>query len=239
MRSWSAPKRSLDLRSLAVCSLFTSCATVPPYINPQLPANTLQHFVECASSDGALSLQIWENQKFREQYDLEWAAKGNGDFALESYTPFGQTVLSLKFVKANQNFAIMGPKLPAMESLQIDKEEFLQFRSHRIALKPEEFPCFFQGKMPRSWLKQVVTMSADSQFLALTVQEKGRLQNLRIGKQSNDSPLLWEVETIWQSYWGLSEEKVIMQHFRDRGLVIRSQRFPTEECRILPKENEE
>ncbi|WP_141736237.1 hypothetical protein [Oligoflexus tunisiensis] len=223
----------------ALLLLVPSCATtLPSYRDVQLPAYASAIFVECASTNGALSFQVNRDGQMLEAADLEWAAKSSGDWGLASYSPFGQTLFQIQFNKQKQTFETTGRGGPWLDDVSISKDGFLRYKGQKLGLKPDEFPCFFSGHLPRSWLRQVVSYTTDTDSLQLTIQDKERLTKVRIAKHGGSLPWTWQATATWDVYWGLRQESVQLQSHKDASVVLTAENLPGIECRWTPKEEE-
>ncbi len=219
--------------------LASSCATtIPSYVDVQLPAYASAIFVECASTNGALSFQVNRQGQTLEAAELEWAAKPNGNWGLASYSPFGQTLFQIQFIKQSQTFEATGRRGNWLDEVSIGKDGFLRYKGQKLGLKPDEFPCFFSGHLPRHWLRQVVSYTTDSEGLNLTIQDKERLTAVRIAKHGGTTPWTWQSTSTWDVYWGLRRESVQLQSRKDASMVLTAENLQDIECRWSPKEEE-
>ena len=217
---------------------WASCATVPTPIDVQLPAYASGLFVECSSTNGAISFQFNRDGNTVEALDLEWAAKGNGDWGLASYSPFGQTLFQIKFSKASQTYEAAGRRGEWLNDVLIHPDGFLRYKGQKLGIRPDEFPCFFAGRLPRSWLRQVVATAQDSEGLILNVQDRERLTTVRIARHGGGSPWVWQSLSTWTEYWGLRHESVTLQSLKDNNVTLTSENLKAVECRWAPKEEE-
>lgn len=234
-------KRRLNSPAAALPWLLlgASCTTIQPrYVDVQLPAYASAIFVECASTNGALAFQVNQNGQTVEAADLEWAAKASGDWGLASYSPMGQTLFQIQFNKQKQSFEATGRGGNWLENVTITRDGFLRYKGQKLGLKPDEFPCFFSGHLPRSWLRQVVSYKADADGLHLTVQDKERMTSVKIAKHGSDSPWTWQSTSNWDVYWGLRKESVQLQSRKDASMVLTAENLQGIECRWSPKDEE-
>jgi hypothetical protein len=223
----------------ALILLISSCSTTPlRYRDVQLPAYASAIFVDCGSTNGALALQVTRDGQMVEAADLEWAAKSSGDWGLASYSPFGQTLFQIQFNKQKQSFETTGRRGPWLDDVSINKDGFLRYKGQKLGLKPDEFPCFFSGHLPRSWLRQVVSYTTDAENLQLTIQDKERLTTVRIAKHGGSLPWTWQATATWDVYWGMRRESVQLQSHKDASVLMTAQNLPGIECRWTPKEEE-
>ncbi len=219
--------------------LAASCATtLPLYVDVQLPAYASAIFVECASTNGALAFQIMRQGQVVEAADLEWAAKTNGNWGLASYSPIGQTLFQIQFEKQKQAFEATGRRGNWLDDVAISPDGFLRYKGQKLGLKPDEFPCFFSGHLPRAWLRQVVSYKADTEGLHLTIQDKERLTSVKIAKHGSPSPWTWQSISNWDVYWGLRKESVQLQSRKDASVVLTAENLQDIECRWSPKDEE-
>jgi hypothetical protein len=145
-------RRFLKLWALAIVPYWlASCATIPNYVDVQLPAYASAIFVECSSTNGALSFQLIREGSTIEAADLEWAAKPNGDWGLASYSPFGQTLFQITYSKADRSYDVTGRRGEWLNDVTINSEGILRYKGQKLGLKPEEFPCFFSGLAGTGW----------------------------------------------------------------------------------------
>jgi hypothetical protein len=219
--------------------LSASCTTtLPQYVDVQLPAYASAIFVECASTNGALAMEVSRQGQVLEAADLEWAAKSNGDWGLASYSPFGQTLFQIQFIKQKQTFEATGRRGNWLDDVAISRDGFLRYNGQKLGLKPDEFPCFFAGHLPRSWLRQVISYTTDTEVLHLTIQDKERLTSVKIAKHGSQSPWTWQSISTWDVYWGMRKESLQMQNRKDASVVLTAENLQGIECRWSPKEEE-
>lgn len=225
--------------SIPLLVLATSCATtIPGYVDVQLPAYASSIFVECASTNGALTFQVARQAQILEAVDLEWAAKSNGNWGLASYSPMGQTLFQIQFNKQNQGFQTAGRGGNWLDDVSVNPEGFLRYKGQKLGLKPDEFPCFFSGHLPRTWLRQVVSYKAEVDGLHLTIQDKERRTAVRIAKHGSNVPWNWQSTSTWSAYWGLRQESLQLQSRKDAVIVLTAENLEDIECRWSPKEEE-
>jgi hypothetical protein len=219
--------------------LAASCTTtMPAYVEVQLPAYASAIFVECASTNGALAFEVTRQGQTLEAADLEWAAKTNGDWGLASYSPFGQTLFQIQYIKQKKIFEAIGRRGNWLDEVDITADGFLRYKGQKLGLKPDEFPCFFSGHLPRSWLRQVVSYTTDHEGLHLTIQDKERLTSVKIAKHGGPSPWSWQSISSWDVYWGFRKESVQLESRKDSSMVLTAENLQGIECRWSPKEEE-
>ena len=232
-------RRLLKLWALAIVPYcLASCATIPSYVDVQLPAYASAIFVDCSSTNGALSFQFNREGSTIEAADLEWAAKPTGDWGLASYSPFGQTLFQIKYSKANRSYEVTGRRGEWLNDVTINSDGILRYKGQNLGLKPEEFPCFFSGHLPRAWLRQVVAYTQDSQGLILQVQDRERLTQVNIARHGGSAPWTWQSHSTWNVYWGLGRESLLLQNRKDGSVVLTAQNLKDLEFRWAPKEEE-
>lgn len=218
--------------------LGSGCATIPAYIDVQLPAYASGIFVECANTNGALSFQVNRAGNTVEAADLEWAAKPTGDWGIASYTPFGSTLFQIQFTKKTQSYEVTGRRGDWLDDVTISTDGFLRYKGQKLGLKPDEFPCFFSGHLPRGWLRQVVSYTTDADGLVLKVQDKDRATSVRIARHGGSTLWNWQSTSTWDVYWGLRRETLQLQSRKDQSVILSAENLQDVECRWAPKEEE-
>lgn len=236
----SASKRRLT-RTLALAFipyLLNACATMQNPIEVQLPAYASGLFVDCSSTNGALSFQFNRSGNTLEAADLEWAAKPTGDWGLASYSPFGQTLFQLKFTKASQSYEVTGRRGEWLNDVSLNQDGFLRYKGQKLGIRPDEFPCFFSGHLPRNWLRQVMAFTQDRDGLVLQVQDEERVTTVRIARHGGAEVWNWQVVSQWDVYWGLKRQSLTLQSRKDNSVTLSSEQLKDIECRWSPKEEE-
>lgn len=226
------------MTNFPLLALVVSCATVPNYVDVQLPAYASAIFVECASTNGALTFQVNRQGDTVESADLEWAAKPNGDWGLASYSPFGQTLFQIKFNRQSQSYEATDRGVAWLDDVTIASDGFVRYKGQKLGLRPDEFPCFFSGHLPRSWLRQVVSYTTDTDSLTLKIQDKERVTAVRIAKHGSSATWNWEALSVWDVYWGFRQESLQLKSSKDSSVVLTAESLRDVECRWAPREEE-
>jgi hypothetical protein len=214
------------------------CTTTYQYSEVQLPAYASSLFVDCSNTNGALNFQIDRQLKKIDEIDLEWAAKNTGDWGLASYSPLGQTLFQVHFTKSTQSFEASGRHKQWLDRLEIQSDGFLYYEGHKIGLRPDEFPCFFASRLPRSWLLHVTDFYENSKGLVLKVEDRDRRSEILIARHGSDDSRIWEVVTRWKILWGFAEKSVYLERKKDSGVTMSSEIIEGFACHWVLKQEE-
>jgi hypothetical protein len=147
-------------------------------------------------------------------------------------------LFQIQFIRQNQSFETTGRRGNWLDDVSVSTEGFLLYKGQKLGVKPDEFPCFFSGHLPRTWLRQVVSYKAEVDGLYLTIQDKERLTTVRIAKHGSSLPWNWQSTSTWSAYWGLRQESLQLQSRKDAAMILTTENLPDIECRWSPKEEE-
>lgn len=183
--------------------IFCGCQTTDVGVSPSLPVYFQSAFDSCLTGDGSLSVQLDKGkQLFRGSLQMDWVAHGRKGWAIEIYTPLGQTLLSARY--SGGNFQLQQTKISELSDVSFSREGFIQIGSYTVPLKVKEIPCFLKGKLPRTWNKKIVRFQRDRNSAQFLVADSPRnllvtFQNLSDARKSK----LTCVDITLRKFWGL------------------------------------
>lgn len=219
------------------CLLLSSCATVPKYRTPDLPAYALTYFSECRRQDGAATFFFSDQGSTLDKIDVEWVSKANADWSLASYSPLGQTIFQANYTHSPPSIQVTGRQNPWFGNLSVDREGFLRWKGEKLGLKATEVACLFAMKIPRAWLKLLVDQKAVERSTRLEMIDETRQISILLSPHGANQDIVWEFVLQWQLYWGIRQESLKFRLLRSSGLELSSESYPELGWRMSARED--
>lgn len=190
-----------------------ACQTTPPPQAKRAPANLEEAFSTCQEGDGEVLARLLEHGQVIETVPLEWAAWYNKGWAFEGVSPFGQTLFRLNYQQGDGKFLGSGA-IANLPPLSTNDKGFIVVDRRWVGIKPQEIPCFLDGKIPSDWLKRIVKWEPSAHELVFTSMEANRAMYVRM-EVDEQNTINYCGRIIWKYYWGMisRELKVCSTNF--------------------------
>ncbi len=214
----------------------SGCATVFNYVPIQLPAFASVHFSDCERANGAAQVQIYYQKILQNGFDVDFAAKYLGDWGIATYTPMGQTLFQINYLGLREEIQVIGRNVEKFDRFSIDSNNFVNFDSYPIGIKPSEIPCLAMGKLPIEWLKRVVKFERSDEAYRVIIRDEGRRTDVLLYKHGDGLDKNWTVNTEWKTYWGLKENSFQLISNKDKTIVLRVKNLENYEIRWQEKD---
>lgn len=184
------------MRVVALMLLLTGCITGAPSEPKILPAVVHPLFEPCVPNDGASAVQIFKDGLIQATLEVQWKAKGDGDWALEVTNAAGITMVSLEKAGAKLNFA--GKGVQRFPKLSIDSEGFLEVDGDAVGIKASEVPCVLGFRLPRSWMSLVRDVETEGKKMSVEMADGRR--EIRMTVKDTDKADASCTRITWSNY---------------------------------------
>ena len=231
--SWA----NLRLASSAVVVVgLSACSTTQNYMKVSLPVVVSTSFAECGSNDGSSDVEWIKDGKLLQVFELDWNAHSNGDWAVASYTPLGQTLFQLDFDAKEKKIKQKGQAGDALAPLG-GESDILTWDSKALGIRYDEAACFLGQKLPRRWLKKIVSDESTNKFFRYRIVDSGREILATLDKSNRGGISGWKVQVEWSLYWFKKMSLSMDYSSSEQAILIRSEQFAGPELRIASRED--
>lgn len=188
-----------------------SCQTVPAYKAVQLPTTFAQYFDSCLVGDGAVNLQLFEDEDLIGAADLEWIVKESSGWRAEVVNPMGQTLLKLSYAPGSRQVVKEGQLAEKLPDFAVDEQGFLRVKGRFVPIRAVEVPCFFKFRFPVRWLDQVTDFQMYGQSAKVEMREDKRRIDVNaggIGGGASETKVCSDIS--WSHFLGLFSSELII-----------------------------
>jgi hypothetical protein len=196
---------------LAVCVVLTSCETTKYLPRSHLPNAFLEVFEPCSPRSGSYDLESRGilGSGSTPGVGLAFEA-GQGSVAMELAGEFGPALLAMR--SNGSSLSRDGLMAELAKPLSLNKDGRILYKGYFSGLRIDEIGCIISGKLPASWMANIVSYKKGGSNEHVSIKHDGRNIHLVMNQLAEPSQRSFCARVDWRVAAGLFKPEVEWCH---------------------------